>query len=117
MESTMKVLMALTGRQMDVSFCVGDTEIAAIGDFCVIAAPSEKRSALRDIVGPVVVNDLEQTKSELLEAGAEIIHDRIEAPSGSVLYARNSDGVVVEWLQYSPEILRKVVPAAWHPGE
>lgn len=107
MESTLGTLQALTGKSVDLRFTAGETEVAAVGDFCVIAAPPERHGALREIVGPVVVDDLLQTRSELLERGAVLIHDRFDAPTGSVLYARNSDGTVVEWLEFSAEFLHK----------
>jgi len=107
MEVTLDVLRALTGKELDLRFKVAEVEIAAIGDFCVVAAPTEQHKALREIVGPVIVDDLDQTRACLLGQGAVVVQDRFDAPTGSVLYARNKDGVVVEWLEFSAEYLLK----------
>lgn len=109
MEATLADLLALTGKGVDLRFTAGGIEIAALGNFCVIAAPLEKHGALREIVGPVVVDDLDQTRTDLLERGAVLVRDRFDAPTGWVLYARTSDGVVIEWLQFSAEFLQKIM--------
>ena len=109
MESTLTTLRTLTGKEVDLRFAAGELEIAAIGSFCVIAAPPEMQGALREVVGPVVVDDLFQTRTDLLNHGAVIVQDCFDAPTGTVLYARNNDGVVVEWLQYSAKYLQKTM--------
>ncbi len=109
MESTLTTLCSLTGRNLDLRFTAGEIEIAAVGDFCIIAAPTEKHGALREVVGPVVVDDLLRTRTDLLKHGAVIVQDSFDAPTGTVLYARNIDGVIVEWLQLSPEYLQKTM--------
>ena len=105
MEATLAALLALTGKGVDLRFTAGEIEIAAVGDFCVIAAPFESHGALREIVGPVIVDGLHRTRTKLLEQGATLVQDRFDVPTGSVLYARNRDGIVVEWLQFSAEFL------------
>ena len=62
------------------------------------------------MVGPVIVDDLLQTRTDLLKHGAVIVQDSFDAPTGTVLYARNSDGVIVEWLQFSAEYLQMIMP-------
>ncbi len=109
MELTLTTLRTLTGRDVDLRFTAGELEIAALGSFCVIAAPPKMQGALREIVGPVVVDDLFQTRTDLLNHGAVIVQDCFDAPTGTVLYARNNDGVVVEWLQYSAKYLQKTM--------
>ena len=108
-EPTLTTLRALTGKGVDLRFTAGEIEIAAVGNFCVIAAPPAQQGALREVVGPVVVDDLLQTRTDLLKHGAVIVQDCFDAPTGTVLYARNIDGVVVEWLQYSAEYLQKTM--------
>lgn len=67
------------------------------------------QGALREVVGPVVVDDLFQTRTDLLKQGAVIVQDCFDAPTGTVLYARNSDGIVVEWLQFSAAYLQQIM--------
>ena len=109
MEATLTALRTLTSKDVDLRFTAGDIEIAAIGNFCIIAAPPEKQGALREVVGPVVVDDLLRTRTDLLEIGASIVQDCFYAPTGTVLYARNNDGVIVEWLQFSAEYMQKTM--------
>ena len=109
MESTLATFRMLTAKDVDLRFAAGEIEIAAIGNFCIIAAPLEKQAALRAVVGPVVVDDLIQTRADLLKQGAVIIQDSFDAPTGTVLYACNQDGLTVEWLQFSAEYLQKTM--------
>ena len=108
-EATLTILRTLTAKDVDLRFTAGEIEIAAVGNFCIIAAPLAQQGALREVVGPVVVDDLRQTRTNLLKHGAVILRDSFDAPTGTVLYARNKDGVIVEWLQFSAEYLEKTM--------
>ena len=109
-ELTFGPLLSLTGKEPDVRFTVGTTEIIAIADFCVIVAPREQLGALREVVGPIVVDNLQELQSMLIEQGSEITLGPILAPTGTVLYARNPDGIVMEWLQYTNELMARLFP-------
>ncbi len=110
-ESTLALLLVLTGKEPDVRFTFGDTEIVAIGDFCIISAPPEKMAALREIAGPVLVDNLEQTQVLLLQQGATITVPPKQAPTGSIMYAQSREGILFEFLQYTTELMRRVVPS------
>ncbi len=109
-ELTFELLRSLTGKEPDVRFTIGTTEIIAIADFCIIAAPKEALAALREVVGPIVVDNLKELHSRLVEQGFEITLGPIVAPTGTVLYARNPDGIVMEWLQYTNELMERFFP-------
>jgi len=114
-ERTLEPLRSLTGKEPDVRFTVGTTEIIAIADFCIIAAPREQLAALREVVGPVVVDNLKELHSRLIEQGYEIALGPIEAPTGTVLYARNPDGGIMEWLQYTTELTERFFQTSEDP--
>jgi hypothetical protein len=109
-ERTLEGLRKLTGKEPDVRFSVGTTEIIAIADFCIVAAPKEQLTALREVVGPIIVDNLEELNAKLVEQGSEITLGPAEAPTGTVLYARNRDGIAMEWLQYTTKLTQRLFP-------
>jgi predicted enzyme related to lactoylglutathione lyase len=60
----------------------------------------------------VIVDDLEQTQTILKQGGAEIVTPITEAPTGWSLFTRNPDGVVIEWVQWRPDIWEQVRAAS-----
>ena len=58
----------------------------------------------------MIVDDLEELRARLVETGSEITLGPIEAPTGMVLYARNCDGIMMEWLQYTTELMERLFP-------
>ena len=109
-EQTLEALEQLTGRTPDVRFVAGAIEVIAIADFCIIGAADADVAKLREVIGPVVVDNLAEVQQSLLRQGAEVTLGPLEAPTGTVLYARNKDGIVMEWLQYTPEITDRLFP-------
>jgi len=103
LEETIVHLEALTGSVVELQFTMGQVTIAAIGDFCVIAAPASIHAELRAVVGPIVVDDLSITKDALLRMGGTVTAEPFTAPTGQVMYMRHPDGIAYEYLQYSFE--------------
>jgi hypothetical protein len=109
LEESVLFFRGLTGREEDTRFSTDTGAIVAIGDFCIIGTTADAAGALREIVGPIVVDDLEQTKTTLVREGAVITAAPSKAPTGRVMYARSSSGVLTEWLEYTPELLKLVL--------
>jgi len=107
---SLKPLQKLVGRAPDLRIALPelDIELVAIGDFFIIAGAAEAVIPFRNVLGPVIVDDLEITQALLQQSGAEITSPITEVSTGRLLFARNPDGVVIEWLQWRPEIWEKV---------
>ncbi|MFF3754929.1 VOC family protein [Streptomyces sp. NPDC002018] len=107
-DATLTTLRALVGRQEDLRVAFGDLEIAAIGDFCVVAGTDEALARYLGTVGPLIVDDLEAARTTVLRSGAEITVPHFESATGTGFYARHPDGVEFEYVQWYPETARKV---------
>jgi hypothetical protein len=108
MNASLSVLAKLVGREPDLRQMFGNLEVALIGDFCIIAGPKAAITPLFGGIGPVIVDDLQTTKTSIEVAGAEITMPVTEQVTGWNMYSRNSDGVLVEWLQFKPELWERI---------
>jgi hypothetical protein len=71
-EASLKLFKKLVDKEPDLRFAFRDLEIAAIGDFCIVAGPSASLAPYRSSQEPIVVDNLEETRLLLLTAGATI---------------------------------------------
>ncbi len=108
LDATLIVLKDLVGREPAFRVPFQDMEVVTIGDFCIVTGPADSMKPFLGAVGPVIVDDLKQTQAALEKAGAEIIVPITEGPTGANIFSRNSDGVVIEWVQWKPEIWERV---------
>jgi predicted enzyme related to lactoylglutathione lyase len=99
----------LIGRGADLRFTSGELELAAIGDILLIGGTEETLAPLRPSYGPLIVDDLTQTQALLEQAGAVITHPSTRTPTGAMLYARHPDGNLVEYMQWLPELVKRII--------
>jgi hypothetical protein len=108
---TLPLLERLTGMHPDLRFTFGEIELAAVGDFLVIAGPAEERARYAHATATVIVSDLDQARVALDEAGAEITTEEATSVTGRFLYARHQGGVEAEYVEWKPEVRRQVLGA------
>jgi type II secretory pathway component PulM len=108
---TLPLLERLTGMRPDVRFAFGGIELAAVGDFLVIAGPAEERARYAHATATVIVSDLDQVRAALDEAGAEITTEEATSATGRFLYARHQGGAEAEYVEWKPEVRRQVLGA------
>ncbi|WP_103502516.1 MULTISPECIES: glyoxalase [Streptomyces] len=111
LSATLPLLERLTGQHPDLQFAFDEIEIAAIGDFLVIAGPAEERARYAHATATVIVSDLDQTRLALDEAGAEITTQEATSTTGRFLYARHRGGVEAEYVEWKPDVRRQVLGA------
>jgi predicted enzyme related to lactoylglutathione lyase len=99
----------LVGREPDLRFTFGEWEIVAIGDLLLIGGTDEALAPIRHSHGPLVVDDLEATRQQLEQAGAVITQAISPTPTGTMLYARHADGNLVEYVQWTQELRKRVI--------
>ncbi|MFH9075643.1 glyoxalase/bleomycin resistance/dioxygenase family protein [Streptomyces alboflavus] len=110
-EQSLPLLQQLTGSdEPDFRFTDGEVQLVGIGDFLLFAGPPEERARHMHGSATVVVADLDDLTETLLAAGAVITEAATPAPTGRYLYARHAGGPEVEYVEWTPELVRRVVP-------
>ncbi|WP_288814027.1 VOC family protein [Gordonia hongkongensis] len=99
----------IVGASADLRFTFEKAELAAVGNFLLIAGADDDVEAYRSTVGPVIVDDLDALISQVSgEAGAEVIGES-ESTTGRFAYLRHTDGAVLEYVQWSREVAEAVL--------
>jgi hypothetical protein len=108
-DEVLPLLRDLVGAEPDLRFAFDGVELTAIGDFLVIAGPPEVRDRYADATATVVVADLDAVTATLREAGARITTPETTSATGRFLYARHPGGVRIEYVEWVPELVARVV--------
>lgn len=104
-----KLLCPLVGNNNDLPAEVLVVEQAAIGDFLVIAGSDSALDIARKAAGPVIVDDLQRTTELVVSAGADVVIPATTVSTGVFNYIRHSDGSLVEYVQWKPELVSKII--------
>jgi uncharacterized glyoxalase superfamily protein PhnB len=115
-DATLAMLERLHGRVPHIRFRFGEWELAGIGDMLVVAGTEEALAPIRDTQGPVIVRDIEAVQAELLAGGATITQPLVDAPTGRMLYARHPDGLHVEYVQWTDDLVERFIRAPQREG-
>ena len=57
------------------------------------------------------VSDIDETRRLLVQAGAKTTREIAPAPTGRMMYARHPDGALVEYVQWTPELVEHLIYA------
>ncbi|MGW2021802.1 VOC family protein [Streptomyces decoyicus] len=109
LDRALPLLTELTGAEPDLRLAFHSVELAAIGDFLVIAGPAEERAKYAHASATVVVEDLDALALTLKTANATVTTPTTSGPTGRFLYARHADGAEVEYVEWTPEVIRRVI--------
>ncbi|MFF2087237.1 VOC family protein [Nocardia sp. NPDC058176] len=109
LDRALPVYERLVGAPADLRFRFEQAEIAAVGDFLVVAGSEDAVSGYRGTVGPVIVDDLDAATQFVTEIGGEITSGPIVSATGRVVYARHPDGAHVEYVEWTAEVLSRVL--------
>ncbi len=116
-EETLRVLRLLHAGEPHLRFRFHPWELVGIGDVLVVAGTDEALAPIRDSLGPWIVTDIDETRTLLVDAGAEIVRDMAPVPTGRMMYARHPDGAVVEYVQWTPELVERLIAAPHRAGK
>ena len=111
LDESLALLRDLTGAEPDLRFAFDSIELAAIGDFLVIAGPPEERVRYSHASATVIVDDLDALADALVSGGAEITTPESTSATGRFLYARHRGGAQVEYVEWVPELVQRIVQA------
>ncbi len=109
LDESLPFLELLVGRPADLRFSFAQSELAAIGDLLVIAGPSEETDSYRTVTGPFIVSDMDEVEALLKQHGGVITQPRTEVPTGIGLWATHADGARVEYVQWLPELVERII--------
>ncbi|MDT0222477.1 MULTISPECIES: VOC family protein [unclassified Gordonia (in: high G+C Gram-positive bacteria)] len=109
LDESLPLYETIVGASADLRFTFEKAELAAVGNFLLIAGADDDVEAYRSTVGPVIVDDLDALISQVSgEAGAEVIGES-ESTTGRFAYLRHTDGAVLEYVQWSREVAEAVL--------
>ncbi|WP_217131207.1 VOC family protein [Streptomyces sp. AC558_RSS880] len=111
LDRSLALLRELTGAEPDLRFAFDSIELAAIGDFLVIAGPPAERARYSHASATVIVDDLDTLIKTLATADAEITTPESASVTGRFLYARHHGGAEVEYVEWVPELVERIVRA------
>ncbi|WP_225729327.1 MULTISPECIES: VOC family protein [unclassified Nocardia] len=97
----------LVGAPADLRFAFEQAELAAVGDFLLIAGAPEHTDRYRATIGPVIVDDLDELIADL--TAAVITGGPFQSETGRYAYLRHSDGTNVEYVQWSPRLRARIL--------
>ncbi|WP_040799974.1 VOC family protein [Nocardia higoensis] len=100
---------SIVGAPADLRFGFEQAELAAVGDFLLIAGEPEHIDRHRSTVGPVVVDDLGRLMARVTARGAEVTGGPFTSETGQFVYLRHPDGTTVEYVEWSPEVRTRVL--------
>ncbi|AOP47902.1 VOC family protein [Streptomyces lydicus] len=109
LDRALPLLQQLTGAQLDLRLAFQDVELAALGNFLVIAGPAEERAKYAHASATVVVEDLDDLQTTLKAADATVTTPATAGPTGRFLYARHVDGAEIEYVEWAPELRRRLL--------
>ncbi|KAA2265718.1 VOC family protein [Solihabitans fulvus] len=109
MDDALPLLTELVGAQPHLRFPLGDVELAAVGDFLVIAGTLEAQRQYRHASATVVVSDIDELQRQLAAHGATVVGEVATGETGSYLYARHADGAEIEYVQWSDDLVASLI--------
>ncbi len=117
MEATLAVLRLLHAGEPHLRFRFDPWELVGIGDVLVVAGDEAALAPIRESFGPWIVSDIDETRRLLVQAGAQITREIDPAPTGRMMYARHPDGALVEYVQWTPELVEQLIYAPQRAGK
>ncbi|MDC7341205.1 VOC family protein [Streptomyces lydicus] len=109
LDRALPLLEQLTGAQVDLRLTFHAVELAVLGDFLVIAGPADERAKYAHASATVIVEDLDDLQTTLKAAGATLTTPATAGPTGRFLYARHVDGAEIEYVEWTPELRRRLL--------
>lgn len=108
MDTALPLYESLVGAPAHIRIRFEAADIVGVGDFLIVAGPPEAIDGYRGTIGPIIVEDLDAAEATLVGLGC-VPGPRIPAPTGELFYAVHPDGVSAEYLQFTPELVEKVI--------
>ncbi|MDN4633595.1 hypothetical protein QCD71_18900 [Sphingomonas sp. PsM26] len=115
-EATVATLKAVHGTEPHFRFDYDPLTLVGIGDVLAIGGTDAALEPIRGSFGPWIVEDIEATKGMLLANGASVLQDVKDITNGRMMYMRHADGSVVEYVEWTPELVERHILAPLRAG-
>ena len=115
-EATVATLKAVHGTEPHFRFDYDPLTLVGIGDVLAIGGTDAALEPIRGSFGPWIVDDIEATKGMLLANGASVLQDVKDITNGRMMYMRHADGSVVEYVEWTPELVERHIFAPLRAG-
>jgi len=115
-EATVATLKAVHGTEPHFRFDYDPLTLVGIGDLLAIGGTDAALEPIRGSFGPWIVDDIEATKGMLLANGASVLQDVKDITNGRMMYMRHADGSVVEYVEWTPELVERHILAPLRAG-
>jgi hypothetical protein len=116
-DKTLELFKKLHQTEPHLRFNFNDWDLIAIGDTLIVGGTDESLAPIRDSHGPYIVDNLDETRRILLEGGAEITQEIEPTLTGRFLYAKHSDGLLVEYVEWNFDLVEKWIAAPLQNGK
>ncbi|WP_226576354.1 VOC family protein [Acuticoccus sediminis] len=116
LDATLPLVRALHGIEPHLHVKFADWTLVGIGDVLIVAGTGESLAPISGSLGPWIVEDLTEVRATLADSGAEIVRDIEDVPTGRMMYARNPDGVLVEYVEWNADLLERYIWAPLRDG-
>jgi phosphatidate phosphatase PAH1 len=90
--------------------------LVGIGDVLVIGGTDGALEPIHGSFGPWIVEDIDDAKGKLLANGASVVQDIKDISNGRMMYMKHADGTVVEYVQWTPELIERHIFAPLRAG-
>ena len=115
-EATVATLKAVHGTEPHFRFDYDPLTLVGIGDVLAIGGTDAALEPIRGSFGPWIVDDIEATKGMLLANGASVLQDVKDITNGRMMYMLHADGSVVEYVEWTPELVERHILAPLRAG-
>jgi hypothetical protein len=116
-EQSLALFQRLHGGKPHLRLKFHGWDLIAIGDILIVGGTDEALAPIRDSHGPFVVDNLNETQKILEQCGARIIQAAATGPTGRFLYARHPDGLIVEYAEWTPDLVEKWIKTPQREGK
>jgi hypothetical protein len=106
-EATVATLKAVHGTEPHFRFDYDPLTLVGIGDVLAIGGTDAALEPIRGSFGPWIVEDIDAAKGMLLANGASVEQDVKDITNGRMMYMRHADGSVVEYVEWTPELVER----------
>lgn len=116
LESTVATLKAVHGTEPHLRLDYDPLTLVGIGDVLVIGGSDKALEPIRGSFGPWNVDDIHDARTKLLAHGASVVRDIVDIPTGQMMYMKHADGSVVEYVQWTSELVERHILAPLRAG-
>jgi catechol 2,3-dioxygenase-like lactoylglutathione lyase family enzyme len=116
-DKSLDLFKKLQGSEPHMRLKFRDWDLIAIGDILIVGGTDEVLAPIRNSHGPLIVDDLDETQKVLEQGGAQIIQAAAPAPTGRFLYARHPDGLIFEYVEWTPDLVEKWITSPQREGK